>query len=116
MAIVHLVIFLISTIACSLLYVPLLNHVFYQCLPAGFNWDLQPLITGRNECGFVGLRNGGATCYMNAVLQQLFMQPGLAEALLSIYETDEQLDEKNILFQTQKVSNWFVSYWSGPRD
>ncbi|VDP87904.1 unnamed protein product [Echinostoma caproni] len=70
------------------------------------NWDVQPVLSGRNDSGFVGLRNGGATCYMNAVLQQLFMQPGLAEALLSIYETDE-LDEKNILFQTQRVSITF---------
>ncbi|THD27680.1 Ubiquitin carboxyl-terminal hydrolase 24 [Fasciola hepatica] len=79
-----------------------------QCLPMGFSWDLQPVVTGRNESGFVGLRNGGATCYMNAVLQQIFMQPGLPEALLSIHETDEQLDENNILFQTQKMFGYLL--------
>ena len=34
--------------------------------------------------GFVGLKNGGATCYMNAVLQQLYMIPELRAQLLSL--------------------------------
>lgn len=33
--------------------------------------------------GFVGLKNAGATCYMNAVLQQFFMEQGLADSILS---------------------------------
>lgn len=40
-------------------------------------------------CGYVGLRNGGATCYMNSVIQQLYMIPGIPEAVLSV-------DEENI--------------------
>ena len=36
----------------------------------------------RSVSGFVGLKNGGATCYMNAVFQQLYMQPGLPEVHL----------------------------------
>lgn len=35
----------------------------------------------RSISGFVGLKNGGATCYMNAVFQQLYMQPGLPEVI-----------------------------------
>lgn len=38
-----------------------------------------PPVDGRSISGFVGLKNGGATCYMNAVFQQLYMQPGLPE-------------------------------------
>ncbi|VDQ10466.1 unnamed protein product [Trichobilharzia regenti] len=78
---------------------PILEYIF----KAGVHWDVQPIVAGRAECGFVGLRNGGATCYMNSVLQQLFMQPGVAEALLAITDADDT-DEKNILFQTQRVS------------
>lgn len=40
-----------------------------------------PPVDGRSISGFVGLKNGGATCYMNAVFQQLYMQPGLPEVI-----------------------------------
>jgi len=48
--------------------------------------------TGGNECGarngrntskYSGLKNQGCTCYMNSVLQQLFMMPELRKSLCS---------------------------------
>lgn len=33
--------------------------------------------------GFVGLKNAGATCYMNSVLQQLYMVESIKEGILS---------------------------------
>ena len=43
-------------------------------------------------CGYVGLRNGGATCYMNSVIQQLYMIPGIPEAVLSVDEENVEED------------------------
>ncbi len=36
-------------------------------------WDYLPPVGPRPTTGFVGLKNAGATCYMNSVLQQLYM-------------------------------------------
>ena len=51
-----------------------------------------PPVDGRAACGYVGLKNAGATCYMNSVLQQLYMVPGVPEAILSVDE--DQPDEE----------------------
>ena len=40
----------------------------------------------RAECGFVGLRNLGCTCYMNSLIQQLFMIPRLRYSILMARE------------------------------
>ena len=48
---------------------------------------------------YVGLKNGGATCYMNSVLQQLFMIPGVAEAILAAPCPDRE----SLMHQLQTV-------------
>ena len=47
-----------------------------------------PPVDGRSTAGFVGLKNGGATCYMNSVIQQLYMTPGVTESILGIDAED----------------------------
>jgi len=42
-------------------------------------FQFQPAISARPANGFVGLTNASATCYMNSILQQLYMQPGIRE-------------------------------------
>lgn len=54
-----------------------------------------PAVEGRALSGFVGLRNGGATCYMNAVLQQIYMAPGVSESLLAV--DDERIEEDRLV-------------------
>lgn len=38
----------------------------------------------RAECGFVGLENQGATCYLNSLIQALYMTPELRQGLFAI--------------------------------
>ena len=49
----------------------------------------------------MGLRNGGATCYMNAVFQQLFMQPSIRALVLGAQEEPGPLREDSPFFQLQ---------------
>lgn len=54
---------------------------------------------------FVGLRNFGATCYMNSLMQQIFMMPDLRAGLLDAYvklESNETLKD-NLLYQMQCI-------------
>ncbi|XP_036376811.1 ubiquitin carboxyl-terminal hydrolase 24 isoform X3 [Megalops cyprinoides] len=65
-------------------------------------FDYLPPVDSRSVSGFVGLKNGGATCYMNAVFQQLYMQPGLPEAFLSI-EDETENPEESVFCQVQSL-------------
>ncbi|CAF1165958.1 unnamed protein product [Adineta steineri] len=70
-------------------------------------WDFSLPIGSRPNRGFVGLKNAGATCYMNSVLQQLFMIRSLRTALLSVkipveYGEDE-FDDDDIRRDTLSI-------------
>ena len=64
-------------------------------------WDRLPSADPRAEGGFVGLANGGATCYMNALFQQLFMQPAIRAAVLSAPTGAEADPADSVLCQLQ---------------
>ncbi len=74
------------------------HHSYDESLAKEF--EFEPLVERRASCDFVGLKNGGATCYMNSVLQQLYSVPGVCDAVLS---HDEDAEEETILYQLQSV-------------
>ena len=48
-----------------------------------YPWEYWPKDDGRSECGYVGLTNLGATCYMASCMQQLYMIPQARSCILS---------------------------------
>lgn len=65
-----------------------LHHTYNHSL-ASSEWNIvPPQLLPRADCGFVGLKNGGATCYMNAVLQQIYAIPGLVDYILTVTDED----------------------------
>jgi len=65
-------------------------------------WDYAPDKLAVSPLGYVGLRNLGATCYMNSLVQQFFMIPEFRLGLLSAVDKEENQDEA-LLFQLQRV-------------
>ena len=59
------------------------------------------LFLSRQQSGFVGLKNGGATCYMNAVFQQLFMQPSIRALVLGAKEAPPEDRKDSVFFHLQ---------------
>ncbi|XP_060650890.1 LOW QUALITY PROTEIN: ubiquitin carboxyl-terminal hydrolase puf-like [Drosophila nasuta] len=49
-----------------------------------YPWDYWPRDEGRAECGYVGLTNLGATCYMASCIQHLYMMPQARTAILRL--------------------------------
>ncbi|KAF6260179.1 hypothetical protein COO60DRAFT_1700419 [Scenedesmus sp. NREL 46B-D3] len=52
---------------------------------------------------YMGLKNGGATCYMNAVFQQLFMQPQIRAGVLSAAAVEPGEASDSVFAQLQNM-------------
>ncbi|CAF3682375.1 unnamed protein product [Rotaria sp. Silwood1] len=73
-----------------------ITDLFYSAPDSNLHeWDYSLPIGSRSNEGFVGLKNAGATCYMNSVLQQLFMIQPLRTALLSVKIPPEYGDDES---------------------
>uniref|UniRef100_T1IZS4 ubiquitinyl hydrolase 1 n=1 Tax=Strigamia maritima TaxID=126957 RepID=T1IZS4_STRMM len=77
-------------------------------------WEYLPPIGPRPLKGFVGLKNAGATCYMNSVLQQLYMIDDVRHYILSVegaatdpdedFSGEEKMESENNIDNTENDS------------
>ncbi|CAG5097169.1 Similar to Usp9x: Probable ubiquitin carboxyl-terminal hydrolase FAF-X (Mus musculus) [Cotesia congregata] len=76
------------------LLVTMLTDMFYSERDEPLvEWDYLPPVGPRPLKGFVGLKNAGATCYMNSVLQQLYMVESIRVGLLTAEGAATDLNE-----------------------
>lgn len=69
------------------------------------DWSISPFNMEKSLNGYVGLKNLGCTCYMNSLIQQLFMIPYFREEILNIEEKSlfqNDLND-NLLYQFQLI-------------
>ncbi|XP_051874684.1 ubiquitin carboxyl-terminal hydrolase 47-like isoform X2 [Pristis pectinata] len=65
-----------------------------------FNWFLKPLANESTKYkGFVGLKNQGATCYLNTLLQTWFMTQEVKECITRCQSEDSLIQELKCLFE-----------------
>ncbi|MCO5596319.1 hypothetical protein L7F22_050380 [Adiantum nelumboides] len=67
------------------------------------DWEHLPSYGRKALGGYVGLKNAGATCYMNSVFQQLFMQPEVRRSVLACTECDDVEKSGSVFFQLQAM-------------
>ena len=64
------------------------------------DWNISPITKEKSQLGFVGLKNLGCTCYMNSILQQLFMIKTFSQSILKL---SDFTDEDNLLYQLKYI-------------
>lgn len=71
-------------------------------------WLFEAKNEEKSAIGYVGMRNLGCICYLNSLMQQLYMIPSLRANLLRAYEVvkDDPMKEDDVLFQLQ----WIMGY------
>jgi ubiquitin C-terminal hydrolase len=74
-------------------------HCSLLCMNSTMGWFYAPS-PGRAACGYVGIKNLGATCYMNSLLNQLYMAPSLRYGVL---HSQPEKDPQNLLYQLQML-------------
>ncbi|XP_074662968.1 ubiquitin carboxyl-terminal hydrolase 34-like [Tubulanus polymorphus] len=68
-----------------------------------YPWDHWPHDDGRSNCGYVGLTNLGATCYMATCMQHLYMIPQARESVLQATVTNDCGKYEGTLTELKKM-------------
>ncbi|EAR90666.1 ubiquitin carboxy-terminal hydrolase (macronuclear) [Tetrahymena thermophila SB210] len=64
----------------------------------------------REENGFVGLKNQGATCYLNSLIQSLFMSPEFRNAIYQLPLCDEDISKKSGFVDSQSKQKLLLGF------
>lgn len=68
----------------------------------GDQWGYDPQTVKRASCGFVGLQNLGATCYVNSIVQQFYMNKGFRQGILQAPSgAEDPSNHDTLLYQLQ---------------
>ena len=65
-------------------------------------WNYYPKNLVKSSSGYVGLQNLGATCYMNSLMQQLFMNPPFRYGILSVPDPEKKI-RQSLIFQLKSM-------------
>ena len=79
------------------------------CPEGELPWDYTPAHQQRAETGYVGLKNLGCTCYMNSLIQQLFMIPQFRRGILA-YDCQNQDPKESTMYQLQATFSYLQEY------
>lgn len=65
------------------------------------DWEIVPKKNEKSSTGYVGIKNLGCICYMNSLLQQLYMIPSFRRCILSCEDKDYEKGscEDNLMYQ-----------------
>ncbi|KAL3990716.1 Ubiquitin carboxyl-terminal hydrolase family protein [Acanthocheilonema viteae] len=75
----------------------LLELFYSESVPTmNIEWEYIPGYSIRSPNSYVGLKNGGATCYMNSVFQQIFMIEPLRNVIINANFTDDMSIEEMV--------------------
>ena len=59
----------------------------------------------KSATGYVGLKNIGCICYMNSIIQQLFMITPFRKAMLEVEDSNQMTEpeETNVIYQIKRI-------------
>ena len=66
------------------------------------DWSIEPESVNYSQANYVGLKNQGATCYMNSLLFQFYMMPQFRKGIIES-ECKDKNKEKSLLYQLQHL-------------
>jgi ubiquitin C-terminal hydrolase len=69
----------------------------------GNDYSFSPSRREKSEFGYVGLQNQGATCYMNSLMQQLYLIPKFRQEILCAVDKSTEEQRESLLYQMQRM-------------